>query len=104
MHFFSENFPFSISSPHPPLSKLNLLAESAIFRSNIDPGGGGTSLCANVTLQSVENRAISEHLSYFEAVARTFVQDCRMPHEQDERPCGASALLEASDADLRPSL
>ena len=54
-----------------PLSKLNLQAESALFRSNIDQRGGGggwgggTSLCANVTLQSVENRAISEHLSYF---------------------------------------
>ena len=59
-----------------PLSKLNQRAESALFRSNIDQGGGGTSLCANVTLQSVENRAISEHLSYFQAVPRTFVQDC----------------------------
>ena len=29
-----------------------------------------------MTLQSVENRAISEHFSYFEAVPRTFVQDC----------------------------
>ena len=76
MHFFSENFPFSISPSPLPLSKLNLRAEIALFRSNIDQGGGGTSLCANVTFQSVENRAISEHLSYFEAVPRTFVQDC----------------------------
>ena len=29
-----------------------------------------------MTLESVENRAISEQLSYFEAVPRTFVQDC----------------------------
>ena len=74
MHFFSENFPFSISPS--PLSKLNQRAEGALFRSNIDQGGGGTSLCANATLQSVENRAISEHVSYFQAVPRTFVQDC----------------------------
>ena len=84
MHFFSENFSFSIPPPPPPpiplplpLSKLNQRAESALFRSNIDQGGGGTSLCANATLQSVENRAISEHLSHFQAVPRTFVQDCR---------------------------
>ena len=29
-----------------------------------------------LVVQSVENRAISEHVSYFEAVPRTFAQDC----------------------------
>ena len=79
LHFFAENRPSSISPspppPPPPLSMLYQWAESALFRSNIDQGGGGTSLCANATLQSVENRAISEHVSCFQAVPRTFVQD-----------------------------
>ena len=76
LHFFAENRPSSISPSPLPLSMLYQWAESALFRSNIDQGGGGTSLCANATLQSVENRAISEHVSYFQAVPRTFVQDC----------------------------
>ena len=76
LHFFAENRPSSISPSPLPLSMLYQWAESALFRSNIDQGGGGTSLCANATLQSVENRAIIEHVSYFQAVPRTFVQDC----------------------------
>ena len=76
LHFFAENRPSSISPSPLPLSMLYQWAESALFRSNIDQGGGGTSLCANATLQSVEKRAISEHVSYFQAVPRTFVQDC----------------------------
>ena len=76
LHFFAENRPSSISPSPVPLSMLYQWAESALFRSNIDQGGGGTSLCANATLQSVENRAVSEHMSYFQAVPRTFVQDC----------------------------
>ena len=74
--FSLKTFPFRFPPPPLPLSKLNQRAESAHFRSNIDQGGGGTSLCANAALQSVENRATSEHLSYFQAVPRTFVQDC----------------------------
>ena len=66
---------FDFPSPL-PLSMLYQWAESALFRSNIDQGGGGMSLCANAALQSVENKAISEHVPYFQAVPRTFVQDC----------------------------
>ena len=80
LHFFAENRPSSISPSPLPLSMLYQWAESALFRSNIDQGGGGTSLCANATIQSIENRAISEHVSYFQAVPRTFVQDCSYPH------------------------
>ena len=91
LHFFAENRPSSISPSPLPLSMLYQWAESALFRSNIDQGGGGTSLCANATFQSVENRAISEHVSYFQAVPRTFVQDCSTKPDIVEK-CARSLL------------
>ena len=41
LHFFAENRPSSISPSPLPLSMLYQWAESALFRSNIDQGGGG---------------------------------------------------------------
>ena len=106
LHFFAENRPSSISPssppPPPPPSPLSMLyqwAESALFRSNIDQGGGGTSLCANATLQSVENRAISEHVSCFQAVPRTFVQDCSLfTHKSQNLFLSCSIFQSATEA------
>ena len=96
LHFFAENRPSSISPSPLPLSMLYQWAESALFRSNIDQGGGGTSLCANATLQSVEDRAISEHVSYFQAVPRTFVQDCSY-YQQNTHHASLFLLLSILD-------
>ena len=67
LHFFSENCP-SLIPPPPPLSKL----------SQQHWPGGETSVCVNVTVQSVQHRVISEYLSCFQAVQKTFVQDCTL--------------------------
>ena len=46
------------------------------FGATLTRGRGDVTLRKH-DLQSVENRAISEHVSYFQSVPRTFVQDCR---------------------------
>ena len=65
---------FDFPLPPPPLNVVSV-GWKCTFSEQHWPGGRGTSLCANATLQSVEKRAISEHVSYFKAVPRTFVQD-----------------------------
>ena len=65
---------FDFPLPPPPLSAVSVGWKCTFSEQHWPGGRGDVTLC-----KRVENRAIREHVSYFQAVPRAFVQDCRFP-------------------------